>query len=91
MARTCGWLAQWNESFSDPYQRISRPRQLYSGIPLRPFLPLEKRANGNDSPNAADGPAESAASGAAAPAEAAPAAAVQGAAFAGRGVVVPSG
>jgi citrate synthase len=29
LARTVGWVAQWNEMISDPEQKIGRPRQLY--------------------------------------------------------------
>ncbi len=35
VARTVGWLAQWNEMISDPNQKIGRPRQLYTGSPER--------------------------------------------------------
>ncbi|MFO7580305.1 MAG: citrate synthase [Nitrosomonas halophila] len=35
MARTVGWVAQWNEMISDPEQKIGRPRQLYVGTPRR--------------------------------------------------------
>jgi citrate synthase len=35
MARTVGWIAQWNEMISDPEQKIGRPRQLYVGTPRR--------------------------------------------------------
>jgi citrate synthase len=31
VARTVGWVAQWNEMISDPGKRIGRPRQLYNG------------------------------------------------------------
>ena len=31
VARTIGWVAQWNEMIADPGQKIGRPRQLYSG------------------------------------------------------------
>ena len=31
LARTVGWVAQWNEMISDPEQKIGRPRQLYVG------------------------------------------------------------
>ncbi|MBV9558790.1 MAG: citrate (Si)-synthase, partial [Pseudolabrys sp.] len=31
LARTVGWVAQWNEMISDPAQKIGRPRQLYTG------------------------------------------------------------
>jgi len=30
--RAAGWLAQWNEMIQDPEQKISRPRQLYTGV-----------------------------------------------------------
>ena len=44
VARCVGWLAQWNESFADAQQhRISRPRQLYVGAPMREFVPRESR------------------------------------------------
>jgi len=35
MARTIGWIAQWNEMISDPEQKIGRPRQLFTGSPQR--------------------------------------------------------
>jgi citrate synthase len=35
LARTVGWVAQWNEMISDPGQKIGRPRQLYTGPALR--------------------------------------------------------
>ena len=43
VARTVGWVAQWNEMITDPVQRIGRPRQLYTGKVSRKFIPLEKR------------------------------------------------
>ena len=43
VARTVGWVAQWNEMIQDPTQKIGRPRQLYIGVGERPFVPLEKR------------------------------------------------
>src|SRR5687768_2050225 len=43
MARTVGWIAQWNEMISDPEQKIGRPRQLYVGAPRRDVLSIEKR------------------------------------------------
>ena len=43
LARTVGWVAQWNEMISDPYQKIGRPRQLYTGAPERDYVPLSKR------------------------------------------------
>jgi citrate synthase len=43
MARTVGWIAQWNEMISDPEQKIGRPRQLFVGSPRRDVLPMAKR------------------------------------------------
>jgi len=43
MARTVGWVAQWNEMVSDPDQKIARPRQLYVGPGRRDFVPIAKR------------------------------------------------
>ncbi len=43
VARTVGWVAQWNEMITDPVQRIGRPRQLYTGKVSRKFVPLDKR------------------------------------------------
>jgi citrate synthase len=43
MARTIGWIAQWNEMISDPEQKIGRPRQLYTGSPVREVKPLSER------------------------------------------------
>jgi citrate synthase len=43
LARTVGWIAQWNEMISDPEQKIGRPRQLYLGPVKRDVVPLAKR------------------------------------------------
>ncbi len=43
MARTVGWIAQWNEMISDPEQKIGRPRQLFVGSPVRDVPPIAKR------------------------------------------------
>jgi citrate synthase len=43
VARTVGWVAQWNEMIEDPEQRISRPRQLYTGHDKRSYVPMNKR------------------------------------------------
>ncbi len=43
MARTVGWVAQWNEMIEDPSQKIGRPRQLYTGETERKFRPVHKR------------------------------------------------
>jgi citrate synthase len=43
IARTVGWVAQWNEMIEDPQQKIGRPRQLYIGHTERHYVPLDKR------------------------------------------------
>ncbi len=43
LARTVGWVAQWNEMISDPEQKIGRPRQLYTGPEQRDYVPVNKR------------------------------------------------
>ena len=35
LARTVGWIAQWNEMIADPEYKIGRPRQLFTGSPRR--------------------------------------------------------
>jgi len=44
VARTVGWISQWQEMIEDPSQRIGRPRQLYTGPTQRAYVPIEKRA-----------------------------------------------
>src|SRR6195952_4796394 len=43
LARTVGWVAQWNEMISDPEQKIGRPRQLYTGPTQRDYVAADKR------------------------------------------------
>ena len=43
VARTIGWVAQWNEMMSDEARRIGRPRQLYNGAVKRDYVPIDKR------------------------------------------------
>jgi citrate synthase len=43
IARTAGWLAQWQELLTDPEQAIARPRQVYLGEEKRDYVPLGKR------------------------------------------------
>jgi citrate synthase len=43
LARTVGWVAQWNEMISDPEQKIGRPRQLYTGPAQRNYVPVGGR------------------------------------------------
>jgi citrate synthase len=39
IGRTPGWLAQWVEGILDPEQKITRPRQIYTGSALRHVVP----------------------------------------------------
>ena len=43
LARTIGWVSQWNEMVGDSEQKIGRPRQLYRGSAKRDYVPVEKR------------------------------------------------
>jgi citrate synthase len=43
LARTVGWIAQWQEMISDPEYKIGRPRQLYKGPTKREVKPLDRR------------------------------------------------
>ncbi len=43
VARTVGWISQWQEMVEDPAQRIGRPRQVYTGPPRRDFVELADR------------------------------------------------
>jgi len=39
IARTAGWLSQWEEMLLDKEQKIARPRQIYTGPAERPYQP----------------------------------------------------
>jgi citrate synthase len=41
--RTAGWIAQWMEMSDDPEQKISRPRQVYTGERERDYVPVAER------------------------------------------------
>ena len=43
IARTSGWIAQWEEMLLDSDQKLARPRQIYKGAEQRDFVPMEKR------------------------------------------------
>jgi citrate synthase len=43
VARTVGWISQWQEMMEDPSQRIGRPRQVYTGHVQRDYVKLENR------------------------------------------------
>lgn len=43
LARTVGWIAQWEEMITDPEYKIGRPRQLFNGASSRPVPDMSKR------------------------------------------------
>ncbi len=43
LARTVGWIAQWQEMISDPEYKIGRPRQLYKGAVRRDVVAIGDR------------------------------------------------
>jgi citrate synthase len=43
LARTIGWIAQWQEMITDPEYKIGRPRQLYKGATRRDVKPIDQR------------------------------------------------
>jgi citrate synthase len=43
IGRLPGWLAQWKEMVEDPNTKIGRPRQIYTGPVLSPYVPIEDR------------------------------------------------
>jgi citrate synthase len=43
LARTVGWIAQWQEMITDPEYKIGRPRQLYNGPARRDVKAIDKR------------------------------------------------
>ena len=44
LARTVGWIAQWEEMTTDSTQRIGRPRQIYTGAPRRDYVAMDARS-----------------------------------------------
>jgi citrate synthase len=44
IARTVGWVAQWEEMLLDQEQKIFRPRQIYTGAPTRDYVAMRDRA-----------------------------------------------
>ncbi|MEU1693594.1 citrate synthase [Streptomyces hirsutus] len=43
IGRLPGWIAQWHEMIKEPGSRIGRPRQIYTGVVERDFIPVEER------------------------------------------------
>jgi citrate synthase len=44
IGRTSGWIAQWLEMIEDPEQKISRPRQIYTGERGLDYVPIGERS-----------------------------------------------
>jgi citrate synthase len=43
IARTVGWVAQWTEMIEDTDAKLMRPRQLFTGLDERHYVPLAER------------------------------------------------
>jgi citrate synthase len=43
LGRLPGWIAHWREMMNDPATKIGRPRQVYTGIETRDYVPVGKR------------------------------------------------
>ena len=43
LGRLPGWIAHWKEMTEDPTTKIGRPRQIYTGPTLRPYVGIDKR------------------------------------------------
>jgi citrate synthase len=43
VARTSGWMSQWNEMLNDPDRKIARPRQIYTGRRDVDYTPIGER------------------------------------------------
>ncbi len=43
IGRLPGWIAQWKESIEDPDWKLQRPRQVYTGLQKREYIPIDKR------------------------------------------------
>jgi citrate synthase len=43
LARTVGWITQWEEMITDPEYKIGRPRQLYTGAACRDVPDMAQR------------------------------------------------
>jgi citrate synthase len=44
IGRLPGWISQWKESMDDPKWKLHRPRQIYTGLNKRDFVPTGERA-----------------------------------------------
>jgi citrate synthase len=43
IARTVGWVAQWEEMLLDEDQKIARPKQIYTGAQTRDYVEMDQR------------------------------------------------
>ena len=43
LARSVGWISQWEEMITDPEYKIGRPRQLFNGAATREVPAIDKR------------------------------------------------
>jgi citrate synthase len=43
LGRLPGWIAHWKEMIEDTSTKIARPRQIYTGPPVRDYVGVEKR------------------------------------------------
>jgi len=43
IGRLPGWIAQWKESMEDPDWKLQRPRQIYTGLHKRDYIPIDER------------------------------------------------
>ena len=44
LGRLPGWIAHWKEMMEAPGTKIGRPRQIYTGLTERPYVPIAKRS-----------------------------------------------
>ena len=47
IGRLPGWLSQWKENMDDRAQKITRPRQIYTGKNESPYIPISERESGS--------------------------------------------
>jgi citrate synthase len=43
LGRLPGWIAHWQEMITDPNNKIGRPRQIYTGVEIRDYVPVADR------------------------------------------------
>jgi citrate synthase len=46
IGRLPGWIAHWKELNESPDMKLGRPRQIYVGSPLTPYVPVDGRQSG---------------------------------------------